>query len=170
LSAGQRGVRGSLLERHDRQHARADQRDFELRCIRQVRADAEGIVSHAGAQLLAELAEAIRGARAAAHERAWDAGARPEEITFGVDATLLGAASEKEGAAGNYKGSFGFHPLLCYLDETGEPLAGLLRPGNAGSTGGAVSSGDGSNEQVLMELAGRLSNPGFWRQLANLLP
>jgi hypothetical protein len=80
-----------------------------------------------------ELLEAIRGARAVARERAWDAGARPEEITFGVDATLLGAASEKEGAAGNYKGSFGFHPLLCYLDETGEPLAGLLRPGNAGS-------------------------------------
>ena len=41
--------------------------------------------------------------------------------------------SEKEDAAGNYKGGFGFHPLLCYLDETGEPLAGLLRPGNAGS-------------------------------------
>ncbi|HEU4906302.1 MAG TPA: transposase [Solirubrobacterales bacterium] len=68
----------------------------------------------------AELLEAIRGARAIARERAWEAGARPEEITFGVDATLLGAASEKEGAAGNYKGGFGFHPLLCYLDETGE--------------------------------------------------
>ena len=80
-----------------------------------------------------ELLEAIRGARAKARERAWDAGARPEEITFGVDATLLGAASEKEGAAGNYKGGFGFHPLLCYLDDTGESLAGLLRPGNAGS-------------------------------------
>lgn len=81
----------------------------------------------------AGLLEAIRGARAIARERAWDAGARPEEITFGIDATLLGAASEKEGAAGTYKGGFGFHPLLCYLDETGEPLAGLLRPGNAGS-------------------------------------
>src|SRR4030066_320714 len=27
----------------------------------------------------------------------------------------------------------GFHPLLCYLDGTGEALAGILRPGNAGS-------------------------------------
>lgn len=81
----------------------------------------------------AGLLEAIRGSRAAARERAWDAGARPETITLSIDATLLGAASEKEGAAGNYKGGFGFHPLLCYLDETGEPLAGLLRPGNAGS-------------------------------------
>lgn len=81
----------------------------------------------------AGLLEAIRGARAVARERAWDAGARPETITLSVDATLLGAASEKEGAAGNYKGGFGFHPLLCYLDETGEPLAGILRPGNAGA-------------------------------------
>ena len=80
-----------------------------------------------------DLLEAVRGSRAVARERAWDAGARPETITLSVDATLLGAASEKEGAAGNYKGGFGFHPLLCYLDETGEPLAGLLRPGNAGS-------------------------------------
>lgn len=79
------------------------------------------------------LLEAIRGARAVARERAWDAGARPETITLSIDATLLGAASEKEGAAGNYKGGFGFHPLLCYLDETGEPLAGILRPGNAGA-------------------------------------
>ncbi len=81
----------------------------------------------------ADLLEAIRGGRAIAREHAWDAGARPETITLSVDATLLGAASEKQGAAGNYKGGFGFHPLLCYLDETGEPLAGILRPGNAGS-------------------------------------
>jgi hypothetical protein len=81
----------------------------------------------------ANLLEAIRGARAVARERAWNAGARPETITLSIDATLLGAASEKEGAAGNYKGGFGFHPLLCYLDETGEPLAGILRPGNAGA-------------------------------------
>ena len=81
----------------------------------------------------ANLLEAIRGARAVARERGWDAGARPETITLSIDATLLGAASEKEGAAGNYKGGFGFHPLLCYLDETGEPLAGILRPGNAGA-------------------------------------
>ncbi len=81
----------------------------------------------------AGLLEAIRGARGVARERAWDAGARPEAITLSIDATLLGAASEKEGAAGNYKGGFGFHPLLCYLDETSEPLAGILRPGNAGA-------------------------------------
>ena len=59
------------------------------------------------------------------------AGARPEELILDIDASLLTAHSEKEGAAGTYKGGFGFHPLLCYLAETGEPLAAILRPGNA---------------------------------------
>lgn len=78
-----------------------------------------------------DLLEAIRDARAKALERAWDAGARPQELVLDIDASLLAAHSEKQGAAGNYKGGFGFHPLLCYLAETGEPLAGILRPGNA---------------------------------------
>jgi hypothetical protein len=79
------------------------------------------------------LLEALRSARAKALAKAWEAGARPEELILDIDASLLVAHSEKEGAAGNYKGGFGFHPLLCYLAETGEPLAGILRPGNAGA-------------------------------------
>jgi hypothetical protein len=54
-------------------------------------------------------------------------------LTLDVDATLITAHSEKEQAAGNYKGGYGFHPLQVYLDETREALGGLLRPGNAGS-------------------------------------
>jgi Transposase DDE domain group 1 len=77
--------------------------------------------------------EATRAARAKALKRAWDTGARPETITIDIDASLLSAHSEKERAAGTYKGGFGFHPLLCYLAETGEPLAAVLRPGNAGA-------------------------------------
>ena len=50
-----------------------------------------------------------------------------------IDATLVGSHSEKEHAAPTYKRGFGFHPLLAYLDATGEALAGVLRPGNAGS-------------------------------------
>ena len=46
---------------------------------------------------------------------------------------LLTAHAEKERAAGNYKHGYGFHPLGCWLDETGEALAAILRPGNAGS-------------------------------------
>jgi hypothetical protein len=75
----------------------------------------------------------VRAARAAARARVWDAGGRPESITLNIDATLVTAHSEKELAAGNYKHGFGFHPLCCYLDETGEALAAILRPGNAGS-------------------------------------
>ncbi len=75
----------------------------------------------------------VRAARAEARARVWDAGARPSSITLNIDATLLTAHSEKELAAGNYKHGYGFHPLACYLDETGEALAAILRPGNAGS-------------------------------------
>lgn len=79
----------------------------------------------------AERLVAIRAARASARERAWAAGARPSEIVLDIDATLLTSHSEKEGAAPTYKRGFGFHPMLCYLG--GEPLAGVLRPGNAGA-------------------------------------
>jgi hypothetical protein len=54
-------------------------------------------------------------------------------LTLDVDATLITAHSEKEKAAGNDKGGYGFHPLQVYLDETREALGGLVRPGNAGS-------------------------------------
>jgi hypothetical protein len=79
------------------------------------------------------LLDRVRAARAEARARVWDAGARPETITLNIDATLLTAHSEKELAAGNYKHGYGFHPLGCWLDETGEALAAILRPGNAGS-------------------------------------
>ena len=77
--------------------------------------------------------ERLRAARAWARERAWALGARPERIVLDLDATLITAHSDKEQAAGNFKGGFGFHPLLCYLDESEEALAGMLRPGNAGA-------------------------------------
>jgi hypothetical protein len=79
----------------------------------------------------------LRAARAHARSRAWAAGAHPEPelLIVDADATLVLAHSDhKQGAAGTYKHSFGFAPLLAYLDRgqaPGEPLAGLLRPGNA---------------------------------------
>jgi Transposase DDE domain group 1 len=57
----------------------------------------------------------------------------PASITLNIDATLVSAHTDKELAAGNYKHGYGFHPICCYLDETGEALAAILRPGNAGS-------------------------------------
>jgi hypothetical protein len=81
--------------------------------------------------------EGIRAARKVARTRAFELGAAPEQAIIDVDASLLGAHSEKEGAAGNYKGGFGFHPMLCYLEGTDAALDGILRPGNAGSNTGA---------------------------------
>lgn len=77
--------------------------------------------------------ERIKAARAQARCRAWAAGADPGFYVVDIDATLVGAHSDKEHAAPTYKRGFGFHPLLAYLDATGEALAGMLRPGNAGS-------------------------------------
>ena len=77
--------------------------------------------------------EGIRAARGRARERAWGLGARPATVTLDFDAQLLECHTEKEGAGPHRKGGFGFHPLHCFVDETGEHLAGLLRPGNAGA-------------------------------------
>lgn len=81
--------------------------------------------------------EGIRAARKAAREQAFCLRAGPARAILDVDATLLGAHSEKEGAAGNYKGGFGFHPMLCYLEGSDAALDGVPRPGNAGSNTGA---------------------------------
>ncbi|MFK5636027.1 transposase [Ornithinimicrobium sp. LYQ103] len=49
-----------------------------------------------------------------------------------LDATVIHAASAKEGAEPNYKG-FGFHPLTAWCSNTGENLAVMNRVGSAGS-------------------------------------
>jgi len=84
--------------------------------------------------------DAVREARASARAKAWAAGAGPDlgqELLIDFDATITIAHSEKENAAATWKRTFGFHPLLCFLDRPdvagGEALAGLLRAGNAGS-------------------------------------
>ena len=89
---------------------------------------------------------AIDTARAAARARAWTlAGDHAPDyrinagspLVIDVDATLVTAHSDKEGAAPTFKKGFGHHPLWAFVDHgpsgTGEPLAALLRPGNAGS-------------------------------------
>jgi hypothetical protein len=89
---------------------------------------------------------AIDAARAMTRARVWSlagehapnhAATVDDPIIVDLDATLLTAHSEKEQAAPTFKHGFGFHPLLAFLDHgehgTGEPLAFLLRRGNAGS-------------------------------------
>jgi Transposase DDE domain group 1 len=75
----------------------------------------------------------IAAARAAARAKVWAAGADPGFYVIDFDGTLITSHSEKEGAAPTYKRGFGHHPLLAFLDATGEALGGILRPGNAGS-------------------------------------
>jgi hypothetical protein len=77
--------------------------------------------------------ERIAHARAAARKQVWATGADPGFYVIDFDGTLITSHSEKEGAAPTYKRGFGHHPLLAFLDATGEALGGILRPGNAGS-------------------------------------
>ncbi|MEU7088412.1 IS1380 family transposase [Streptomyces achromogenes] len=86
--------------------------------------------------------QAIRAARAQARERVWRlAGqAAPDAdgtVTVDHDGVLVVAHSEKEDAAPTWKRTYGHHPLMAFVDHgpggTGEPVAALLKPGNAGS-------------------------------------
>jgi hypothetical protein len=103
-------------------------------------------------RLLAQLNDpelaGIAAARAAAREVAWaqraevTGAAVPAAVAAGVelpglvidtDASIVVCHSEKESAAATFKSSFGYHPILAFCDNSGEFLAGLLRPGNAGA-------------------------------------
>jgi hypothetical protein len=110
-------------------------------------AASDPVVSRLVATLAADVLralKAIRGARAAARRRAWELagdaapGADGTLITVDIDATIVTACSEKDLAAPTWKKTFGFHPLTVFADHgpdgSGEPLAIMLRPGNAGSS------------------------------------
>lgn len=75
----------------------------------------------------------IRAARAQTRKTVWKAGADPGFYVIDIDATLCDSHSDKQHAQPTYKHGYGFHPLNAYLDATGEALASMLRPGNAGS-------------------------------------
>ena len=100
-------------------------------------------IAAGGPRALARITKAVNGAR----RQAWAAigarhGALPgvriadktlEGVTcIRLDATVTPACSDKELAEPNFKG-FGHQPLLGYCDNTGEPLAAMMRRGSAGS-------------------------------------
>ncbi|MBP2055615.1 hypothetical protein J2Z21_008631 [Streptomyces griseochromogenes] len=86
--------------------------------------------------------QAIRPARSEVRNRGWslagkhapDAGG---QVTVDLDDALVIARSDKEDAAAIWKKTYGHHPLTAFVDHgpggTGEPVAALLRPENAGS-------------------------------------
>ncbi len=85
---------------------------------------------------------AIRAARAEARERVWKlaGAAAPDaagQVIVDLDGVLVLAHSEKQDATATWKKTFGHHPLMGFVDHgsggSGELVAGLLRPGNAGS-------------------------------------
>ena len=114
---------------------------------------------------------AIRAARAAARERAWalagDAapGSDGGLVTVDIDATIVTSCSEKDQAAPTWMKTFGFHPLTVFADHgaggSGEPLAILLRPGNAGSN---TAAGVGADQHPAAP-AGRQLRQGQARRL-----
>lgn len=78
--------------------------------------------------------------------RAWNAlgtlnpttcATKADPLIIDIDASLIHIHSNKQDAAPTYKGGYGFHPLCAFLDHGpglgGEPLALLMRPGNAGA-------------------------------------
>src|SRR5260370_4155673 len=83
----------------------------------------------------------IRAARASARAAAGAAGAAPAPggwLHLDVDATItIDHSDNKQDAAATWKKTWGHHSLLVFLARPeiagGEALAGLLRPGNAGS-------------------------------------
>ena len=106
---------------------------------------------------------AIWAARAKARAAAWEAGAGPPWhgwLSIDVDATLVCDHSDnKQGAASTWKKTFGYHPLLAFVDRPeisgGEALAGMLRNGNAGS--------NTASDHVILLGRALASLPARWR-------
>jgi Transposase DDE domain group 1 len=100
-------------------------------------------IATGGSRALPRISAAVNAARRAAwagieaRHGALPGVAIADKVLEGVtclrlDATVVTCHSDKQGAEPNFKG-FGLHPLGCWCDNTGEPLAAKLRPGSAGS-------------------------------------
>ncbi|WP_438453266.1 IS1380 family transposase [Streptomyces asiaticus] len=85
---------------------------------------------------------AIRAARSEVRKHVWELAVdqAPDadgQVIVDLDGVLVVAHSDKQDAAPTWKKTYGHHPLMGFVDHgpggTGEPVAALLRPGNAGS-------------------------------------
>lgn len=91
-----------------------------------------------------------------------------EAVTLDLDASYIehhGPVGSRQGTRGTYKGKVAWHPLLCFVGETGEWLHAKLRNGHAGASTGAT--------RFLTECLRRLpagvrvflrADEGFWGQ------
>ncbi|MDP9257368.1 MAG: transposase, partial [Actinomycetota bacterium] len=69
-----------------------------------------------------ERLDEVRRARAVAREQVWAQAGAPRRVILDIDATLITAHSDKQGAAGTFKGGYGFNPLVCFEAETREAM------------------------------------------------
>ncbi len=91
-----------------------------------------------------------------------------ETVTLDLDATYIehhGPVGSRQGTRGTYKGKVCWHPLLCFVGETGEWLHTKLRNGHAAASTGATRFLD----ECLRRLpeGARLflrADEGFWGQ------
>ena len=91
-----------------------------------------------------------------------------ESVTLDLDATYIdhhGPVGSRQGTRGTYKGRVCWHPLLCFVGETGEWLHAKLRNGHAAASTGATRFLD----ECLRRLpdGARLflrADEGFWGQ------
>jgi Transposase DDE domain group 1 len=89
-----------------------------------------------------------------------------EEVTLDLDSTLVahhGPSGSRQGTRGTYAGKVAWHPLVCFIAETGEWLHGKLRHGHAAPSTGV--------QRFLTECLRRLpagvrvflrADEGFW--------
>ena len=91
-----------------------------------------------------------------------------ETVTLDLDATYVehhGPVGSRQGTRGTYKGKVAWHPLLCFVGETGEWLHAKLRNGHAGASTGASRF----LEECLRRLPAQArlflrADEGFWGQ------
>lgn len=91
-----------------------------------------------------------------------------ETATLDLDATYIehhGPVGSRQGTRGTYKGKVCWHPLLCFVGETGEWLHAKLRNGHAGASTGATRFLDECLRRL--PVGARLflrADEGFWGQ------
>ena len=79
-----------------------------------------------------------------------------DPVLLDIDASLVEIHSEhKVSAAPTFKGGYGFHPMFCFADATGETLAAVLRPGNAGAN--TVADHVGVLDDAVVQLPGEIA-------------
>jgi Transposase DDE domain group 1 len=93
---------------------------------------------------------------------------RGEQITLDIDASYVethGPERSRQGARGTYAGKVCWHPLFCFIAETGEWLGAKLRNGHAAAQTGAVGFLDTCLRRLPEGVRVFLrADEGFWGQ------